>query len=68
MDDAAATPVGEARPGSSTTRAIARAGLIVTVLFLASRVLGYVRTIVVAAAFPADVFPPQSWRRKVQSA
>ena len=54
MDDAAATPVGEARPGSSTTRAIARAGLIVTVLFLASRVLGYVRTIVVAAAFPAD--------------
>ena len=54
MDDAAATPGGEARPGSSTTRAIARAGLIVTVLFLASRVLGYVRTIVVAAAFPAD--------------
>jgi putative peptidoglycan lipid II flippase len=43
-----------ARPGSSTTRAIARAGLIVTVLFLVSRVLGYVRTIVVAAAFPAD--------------
>ncbi len=40
------------RPGSSTTRAIARAGLIVTVLFLASRILGYVRTIVIAAAFP----------------
>jgi len=36
----------------STTRALARAGLIVTGLFLAARVLGYVRTIVYAAAFP----------------
>ncbi|HYO42337.1 MAG TPA: murein biosynthesis integral membrane protein MurJ [Candidatus Limnocylindrales bacterium] len=41
-----------ARPGSSTTRALARAGLIVTVLFLASRILGYVRTVAIAAAFP----------------
>jgi putative peptidoglycan lipid II flippase len=51
--DAAEVVAGEAgRPGSSTTRAIARAGLIVTVLFLASRILGYVRTIAMAAAVP----------------
>jgi putative peptidoglycan lipid II flippase len=52
--DGAASAADPARPGSSTTRALARAGLIVTVLYLASRVLGYVRTIVIAAAFPAD--------------
>ncbi len=62
MDEATVTAEGAAedateeaaRPGSSTTRALARAGLIVTVLFLASRILGYVRTIVIASAFPAD--------------
>jgi putative peptidoglycan lipid II flippase len=41
-----------ARRGASTTRSLARAGLIVTAMFLASRVLGYVRLIVFAAAFP----------------
>jgi putative peptidoglycan lipid II flippase len=40
------------RPGSSRTRALARAGIIVTVLFLASRVLGYVRYVVIANAVP----------------
>ena len=48
-------PVAEAavtRVGASSARALARAGLIVTTLFMASRVLGYVRTIVYAAAFP----------------
>jgi putative peptidoglycan lipid II flippase len=43
---------GTGRPGSAATRAIARAGLIVTVLFLASRVLGYVRTIAIAGSVP----------------
>jgi len=54
MDDADLTAgtVDEARPGSATTRAIARAGLIVTVLFLASRLLGYVRTIAIAGSVP----------------
>jgi putative peptidoglycan lipid II flippase len=46
------TAAAEPRAGSATTRALARAGLIVTVLFLASRVLGYVRTIAIAAAVP----------------
>jgi putative peptidoglycan lipid II flippase len=40
------------RPGSATTRAIARAGIVVTVLFLLSRVLGYVRTIAIAGSVP----------------
>jgi putative peptidoglycan lipid II flippase len=49
----AAPAAAEARVvGSATTRALARAGLIVTVLFLASRVLGYVRTIAIAASVP----------------
>ncbi len=47
-----AAPAAEPRAGSSTTRALARAGLLVTVLFLLSRVLGYVRTIAIAAAVP----------------
>ncbi len=52
-EDAAEDAAEEAgRPGSSTTRAIARSGLIVTVLFLASRILGYVRTIAMASAVP----------------
>jgi putative peptidoglycan lipid II flippase len=57
--DLAGDSADEARPGSATTRAIARAGLIVTVLFLASRVLGYVRTIAMAGAVPdlADLDP-----------
>jgi putative peptidoglycan lipid II flippase len=55
----AAGTVDGSRPGSTTTRAIARAGLIVTVLFLASRVLGYVRTIAMAGSVPdlADLDP-----------
>ena len=40
------------RPGSAATRAIARAGILVTVLFLLSRVLGYVRTIAIAGSVP----------------
>jgi putative peptidoglycan lipid II flippase len=40
------------RPGTSATRAIARAGLIVTGLFLLSRILGYVRTLAIAASVP----------------
>ena len=47
--DAAEDP---SRPGSSRTRALARAGLIVTLLFLVSRVLGYVRYVVIAQAVP----------------
>jgi len=38
------------RAGSATTRALARAGLIVTGLFLLSRILGYVRTVAIAAS------------------
>ena len=38
--------------GASSARSLARAGLIVTGMFLVSRLLGYVRTIVFAAAFP----------------
>ena len=49
---AAAPAAPQALAGSSTTRALARAGLIVTALFLVSRILGYVRTIAIAAAVP----------------
>jgi putative peptidoglycan lipid II flippase len=53
MDVADATAEDEdQRPGSATTRAIARAGILVTVLFLLSRVLGYVRTIAIAGSVP----------------
>ncbi len=57
MDDPVLAPPaveqeGPVRPGSAATRAIARAGLIVTSLFLASRVLGYVRTIAIAGSVP----------------
>jgi putative peptidoglycan lipid II flippase len=40
------------RKGASSARFLARAGLIVTGMFLLSRVLGYVRTIVYISAFP----------------
>jgi putative peptidoglycan lipid II flippase len=40
------------RAGSASTRALARAGLIVTSLFLVSRILGYVRTVAIAASVP----------------
>jgi putative peptidoglycan lipid II flippase len=40
------------RRGASSARFLARAGLIVTSMFLLSRILGYIRTIVFAAAFP----------------
>jgi putative peptidoglycan lipid II flippase len=62
MDDAAVTgdpaelesgpetaPTGD-RGRSSRTRDLARAGIIVTSLFLASRVLGYVRTLAIAGS------------------
>ncbi len=41
-----------ARPGSSRTRALARAGITVTALFLLSRILGYLRYVVIANAVP----------------
>jgi putative peptidoglycan lipid II flippase len=41
--------------GASSARFLARAGLIVTAMFLLSRVLGYIRTIVFASAFPGLV-------------
>ena len=40
------------RAGSATVRSIAQAGLIVTVAFAASRVLGYLRYVVIAVAEP----------------
>jgi putative peptidoglycan lipid II flippase len=48
-EDAAEDP---ARPGSSRTRALARAGITVTALFLLSRILGYLRYVVIANAVP----------------
>jgi putative peptidoglycan lipid II flippase len=62
MDDVAdaddAAPVGvtppqeeDWRPGA-TTRTLARAGIIVTVAFAISRILGYLRYVVIAAAVP----------------
>lgn len=48
----AASPAS-ASPERATGRTLARAGLIVTLAFLASRVLGYVRLAVITAAFPA---------------
>jgi putative peptidoglycan lipid II flippase len=56
VDDAA--PAREDRAGSddrrpgATTRTLARAGIIVTVAFAISRVLGYLRYVVIAAAVP----------------
>jgi putative peptidoglycan lipid II flippase len=65
MDDLAevnpvnpANPPSEGEPaaaplaGASTTRSLARAGIIVTAAFAISRVLGYLRYIVIAAAVP----------------
>ncbi len=53
-----AVAVAARRAGSPTTRALARAGLIVTGLFLVSRILGYVRTVAIAAAVPVDQLGP----------
>jgi putative peptidoglycan lipid II flippase len=50
--EAGAVARATARAGSSSTRALARAGLIVTSLFFVSRILGYVRTVAIAAAVP----------------
>ena len=55
-DDAApvretGTGIDDRRPGT-TTRTLARAGIIVTVAFAISRVLGYLRYVVIAAAVP----------------
>ena len=65
MDDTAATvadatpalgtmaaDAATAGPGGSTARTLARAGLIVTFAFLLSRILGYVRYVVIANAVP----------------
>ena len=45
-------PEDPERPGSSRTRALARAGITVTLLFLVSRILGYLRYVVIANAVP----------------
>jgi putative peptidoglycan lipid II flippase len=47
-----AAAAGVASAGATTTRALARAGLVVTSAFLLSRILGYVRYVVIAAAVP----------------
>ncbi len=47
-----ATSSAATRAGSASTRALAQAGLIVTGLFLLSRILGYVRTVAIAASVP----------------
>ncbi len=54
MDDTTVDPGpgSAALTGGATTRALARAGLIVTFAFLLSRILGYVRYVVIAAAVP----------------
>jgi putative peptidoglycan lipid II flippase len=49
---ASTAAAGGAGRGASSARFLARAGLIVTAMFLLSRILGYIRTIVFAAAFP----------------
>lgn len=56
--DAPATPPTTSAP-SATTRALARAGLVVTAAFLASRLLGWLRIVVISQAFPdpADLDP-----------
>ncbi|HET7830547.1 MAG TPA: murein biosynthesis integral membrane protein MurJ [Candidatus Limnocylindrales bacterium] len=53
MDEAveATTPGEEARQ-AGTTRSLARAGIIVTLAFGISRILGYLRYVVIAAAVP----------------
>ncbi len=47
-----AIAVPASRAGSATRQSIARAGMVVTVAFAASRVLGYLRYVVIAAAEP----------------
>ncbi len=46
------SPFVAERAGSATNRALAQAGLIVTGLFLLSRILGYVRTVAITASVP----------------
>ena len=50
---AATPPVPRRAGGAASVQAIARAGLIVTAAFLASRVLGYIRVAVIGAQFGA---------------
>jgi putative peptidoglycan lipid II flippase len=50
--DRAAPPEEEDRRPGATTRMLARAGLVVTVAFAISRILGYLRYVVIAAAVP----------------
>jgi putative peptidoglycan lipid II flippase len=56
VDDAApvraAPPEEDERRPGATTRTLARAGLIVTIAFAISRILGYLRYVVIAAAVP----------------
>ena len=56
VDDAApdrgAPPEEEDRRPGATTRMLARAGLVVTIAFAISRILGYLRYVVIAAAVP----------------
>lgn len=53
------TDTGAPSAPSTTTRALARAGLAVTAAFLASRLLGWLRVVVISQAFPdpADLDP-----------
>ena len=46
------TDTGTPATSSATTRALARAGLVVTGAFLASRLLGWLRIVVISQAFP----------------
>jgi putative peptidoglycan lipid II flippase len=48
----AASPEEDDRSPGATTRTLARAGIIVTIAFAISRVLGYLRYVVIAAAVP----------------
>jgi putative peptidoglycan lipid II flippase len=54
MDDTAeATTPGQEARRAGTTRSLARAGIIVTLAFGISRILGYLRYVVIAAAVPS---------------
>ena len=52
VETLAAAPSSGTRAGSASGRALARAGLVVTAAFAISRVLGYLRYVVIAAAEP----------------
>ena len=52
IEQVAAPGAATATAGPSTTRALAAAGIIVTLASLASRILGFVRLVVIARAVP----------------